>query len=92
MADDSIHYRNVIEALGMKGRPNPIHNKLNHVLAHSSDPKLKKGVGALLEKMKYHPPNTDAMPIRDHKSLNTAPLENYCLERISELERSGNRS
>ncbi|MDD2928704.1 MAG: hypothetical protein PHY50_02660 [Sideroxydans sp.] len=83
MAHDFIHYRNVIEALGMGGRLNSIHNKLNHVLAHSTDLELKNGVGELLEKMKYHPPNTDAMSIHDHRSLNVEKLENYCVDRLS---------
>lgn len=71
-------YKETLEALGMRGRRASILNKLNRVVAHSNDPKLREMVGEVVERVDGSSVNTDHTPIRKMKAVNASALQEYC--------------
>ena len=71
-------YREALEAIGMKGRDNTIHNRLNAVAIHSDDPELRALVEKVLSDLRYCGLKTQLTSIRDSRLIDTKPLVRLC--------------
>ena len=74
-------YREALEAIGMRGRRATIHNRLNAVIAHSDDAKLRSLASTTLVAFAKSSTNPDHTSIADMQAVPSAKLEIYCRER-----------
>lgn len=72
-------YREALEALGMKGDPRPIHNKLNAVAAHTEDLVLRELTLDVIHQFKQKGGELKNTCIRDSHGVKHSALEAHCL-------------
>lgn len=76
-------HRETIEALGMMAKKPRIVNKLNSVVAHSDDPKLRILAEKLIGEILAASSNTEAMAPK--KMVNGVPTANEALQYCNSL-------
>lgn len=75
-------YREALEALGMKGDPVPIHNKLNAVAAHTEDEVLRELTLDVIHQFKQRGRELKNTCIRDSHGVKHSALELHCLRQV----------
>lgn len=74
-------YKLALEAVGMCGRRAAIHNRLNAIVAHSDDPKLRQLVVDAMRAFDATSTNPQVLSMRDMRGVPTQELEAYCRAR-----------